>query len=423
MKRAKDSPARFWTPAKIRFFSIAVITLVLLHMAWVFMADTHDQSMLRRGDFPAFYAAGMIARQGMAHQIYDPLLLEAVQNLYWPSFQGRFILFPYAPFAAFFLMPLAYFPPLAAKGIFVLLMTGCLAVAARWTAAHAPVLNKNALALSAFLLAFFPLNFSVAGGQNTALSMMLNAGVLYFFGKNDRRADWIAGLCLGLWLFKPQFGVFIGAMFLLAGFYRVAAGAAGVGLLYYLLSAGMTGRDWLLKWIDVLQIYMAYEAKFNFFNMISLHGFLDAAAKTIRAGESTASFLNFLSFVLSLLLLAALFFLSFRLQRKETAFRRYDFLRLLRIAMPVILLASPHTLFYDSSIALVALAPYVRLENDRKVWILILMTAAASAAVSFRSRFPLPPLFFGLVWAAVFVVRQETAVILQRPPIKSGPSR
>jgi hypothetical protein len=354
-KKAKERPKRFWDAFKVRILSAGVILFVVLHMAQIFFADVHHQSMLKRGDFASFYAAGMIVRQGLGGQIYNPTLLQSVQNKYWPSLQGRFVLFPYPPFAAFFLLPFSWLPPLAAKAVFVLFMTICLIFALKLTARHAPVLNKNPLALAAFLLAFFPLNFSIAGGQNTALSMLLYAAVLYFWGENSPKTDWIAGICLGLWLFKPHYSLALAALFLCAGFYRVPLAMAMVGTGLHLLSTGIAGRDWIFRWFEMLRKYVALESQYNFFNMVSLQGFLDACSHVFAEGAFRNE-LSGLGFILSACLMAALLFAAVRLRKKEAPVRRYDLLKLLRAAMPVILLASPHTLFYDFGLCLVALA-------------------------------------------------------------------
>ena len=64
--------------------------------------------------------------------------------------------------------------------------------------------------------------------------------------------------------------------------------------------------------------------------------------------------------------------------------------------MPVILLASPHTLFYDFGLCLVAWAPYMDLKTDRNISLLIIFTALATMVSSVRLSLPVQPLFFGV---------------------------
>lgn len=408
-RKTSKNVNRFWTSGRIQGFCIAVLVFVFLHMISTFLADTENQSMLKRGDFASFYAAAMIVREGMASQIYDPLLLQSVENLYWPSLGGRYVLFPYAPFYALALSPLAWFPPLASKGIFTLLMILCLAGAVFLTRPQAPLLRQNFLALLTFLLAFFPLNFSISGGQNTALSLLLYAAMLSLFSKNDPKTDWAAGLCLGLWLFKPHFSLLFAAMFCAAGFYRPALSAAGVGIFYYAVSAWIAGFGWVFRWLEMLKQYESLELRFNFFNMISLTGFAACLARILPPG---ALIFRWLAYGGSFVLVAVFLRAAFRLRQRELAYRRYDLLKLMRAALPALLLASPHTVFYDGALCLAALAPYLKIERDRDILILIALTAAASAAVSFRSYLPLPPLFFGLAAVVFYLARKEKALLL-----------
>ena len=147
----------------------------------------------------------------------------------------------------------------------------------------------------------------------------------------------------------------------------------------------------------------------NFFNMISLSGFAECLAHGFPPGKMV---FRFAAYVLSFLLLAVFLRAAFRLRRKELAYRRYDLLKLLRAVLPALLLASPHTVFYDGSLCLAALAPYLKLEKDRDIFALIACTAAASAVVSFRSQLPLPPLFFGLAAVLFYLARKEKALLL-----------
>ena len=396
MKSSQPPAARFWTPQKIRIFCGTMTGLMIVYIFWTYITDVPAKSMLKRGDFSAFYAAAMMVRQGLGARLYDVNLVSDIQNLYWPSLAGGYIFFPYPPYVALVLAPLAWFPPLAAKFIFDILMVLALVLAVRLTARDIPALKKNPLAVTAFCLSFFPLTFGVAGGQNIALSMMLYAAVLFFFAQDNPRAEGRTGICLGLWLFKPQFGVVLAALFLLAGFYRVIGGMVLVAVVYYFLAVKVAGWGWIPLWLDFLKKYVSAESHYNYFNMISLVGFLDAAGQILGLGARGLKILHGLSALLSILMLGFLLWISLRLRTKKIFRRRADLLKLLRFAMPVILLASPHTLFYDFGLCLVAWAPYMDLKTDRNISLLIIFTALATMVSSVRLSLPVQPLFFGV---------------------------
>lgn len=426
---------QFWTPGRVRVFCSAVLALLIFHIAWVFLSDTQHTSLLKRGDFPSFYSAAMILREGfqqdpqLLNRLYDTSMLRYVQNLYWPSLRGGYISFPYPPYVAAALMPLAYFPPLAAKFIMTLFMTACLAGAVAFASAFAPVF-RNKLGSAAFFLAFFPVSFSVLGGQNGALSMLCYAGILHSFWNNagiEKNSTRIAfneikaGIWLGLLMFKPQYGAVLFLFFALAGLWRTVLAASGILLLEYLLAAKVSGFLWPAAWISAVSRDAVLDFPYNSFNMVSFSGLFYSLGRWFHAGGGAQAVLNGASIVFSL---AVLFLLARRFWRTK----KENLFNLLLISAPVLLLISPHALFYDIGLCVIACAAFWNWgqvqepapnsninpsPRDRAFWNLILITFFASLSAAFKNYLPFQPLIFFVLGSFVYICRRTQAAIFK----------
>lgn len=392
---APQSSPIFWSAGKIRVFCLLVLAGLSLHIAWIYFSDINHTSLLRRGDFASFYSAGMMVRQQLGKQLYDTQLLAYVQNLYWPSLHGSHISFPYPPFMALALKPFAYFPPQTAKLIFTLLMISAAGFAVKLSGRFAPLLSRNRLGAGVFLLAFFPVSFGILGSQFTAVNMLLCAGLLNAHSRGTKDGEIWTGICLGLWCFKPQYACVLLLFFLAARRWRVVFPALSVGAFYYGLGVMVQGWAWPWSWIQAAAKAAAIDFPYNDFNMISLTGFFHAAGRVFAFGEKPALALSPFSWVLSAGLIAWTGFLFWKAGNLPEGKSKNECLqKLLLMALPVLLLASPHALFYDLGICVITCAGLIKLDTDRKIWIFILLTLTASLISAFKGYFPLQPLIF-----------------------------
>lgn len=395
----------FWTSKKIRIVCAAVLFILGTHIFLTYAMDAQNTSLLKRGDFSSFYAAGMMVRQHYGAQLYDTRVLAYVQNLYWPSLNGNYISFPYPPFVALALAPFAYLPPQPSKIIFTLLMMFVTAMALRRMSRLAPVL-KNPLAVCAFLLAFYPISFGVFGSQFTALNMFLYAAVLEAWSRGTREGDTLTGIFLGLWCFKPQYAAVLIFFFMAARSWKIVRTALTVALFYYVCGALLQGLAWPLSWLQAAGKAAAIDFPHNDFNMISFAGFFHAAGRISGLGESQAWVLNAAAWGLSALLLSGVglkFWKAGNLPDGDE--KRSQILYLLTLAAPVMLLASPHALFYDLGICVIACAPYLKMKTDRAVWSVVALTAAAFLLTMFKFYLPLQPMIFYVAGAFVFITK------------------
>ena len=392
----------FWTEKKIKILSWTLIAGVLFHIFTIYISDSERGSLLKRGDFPAFYSSAMILRQGLGDRLYDTELLKAVQNLYWPSFHGGYISSPYPPYVPAMLLPLAFLPPDAARTVYAVMMIIFLCLAFFVMTRLAPALKKYKLEAAAFCLSFFPLTFGVLGGQNISLSMFLYAAMLRTFSKNTKSGDLLCGLCLGLWFFKPQFAALFVFYFVLARCWRIVATALSVAGIYYLIAAVFTGPAWPLAWFKAAQEAAALDFPFNQTKMISITGFLKAMMGFFPAHPQWGSVAGLAGAFISALLFLGLAWLYHSIGQLKGEGKRARLQALLEFTAPVALLISPHALFYDLPLCLVPYFKRIRLDTDGKISLFIFVTAFTTVAIIYKEMLIFQPAFFLLLASAAF---------------------
>lgn len=228
--------------------SLMVIVAVVLSACWLLLA-VHFGVMPARvglknrlggvaaGDFVFFYAAGALAAEGRADEVYDSSAMTAaatsrigggVPELVWP----------YPPTLSLPLTVPGLLPAGMALGLWVAILIAALSGAGRLT------LGSWRLAPIVFL---FPGSaFVLFTGQLTAVLVVL----LATFVVHSRRWPFVAGVSLGLLAWKPHFVV----VPLIAAFrdrhYRIVGLAVATIFVLTLASAAAFGLD---AWTGFLQ--------------------------------------------------------------------------------------------------------------------------------------------------------------------------
>jgi arabinofuranan 3-O-arabinosyltransferase len=155
---------------------------------------TDPQGRPIANDFINVYAAGQLALDGQAGAAYDWTLHRAAEvRAIGHDFDGYYG-WHYPPPAFFFAAALATLPYLAAA--IVWLVTTLIA----YVAAIGGILGRSGIL---FALGFPAVIWNITAGQNGFLTAALIGGTL---GLLERRPV-LAGICLGLLTYKPQFGV------------------------------------------------------------------------------------------------------------------------------------------------------------------------------------------------------------------------
>jgi hypothetical protein len=198
-------------------------------------------------DYIYFYVMGSLIAEGRADALYDPDAHLA---------QGRRRIDPqlnlYAPYSNYGPQVAAAFAPLSrltfGKSLAIFLILTGLAYAASlwlvWTVS--PALHPYG-ALVAILAAGAPAFFTlIRYAQLSGLSLLLLSIALVALVR-DRR--FMAGVAIGLMVFKPQLGVVIALVMILSGEWRIVAGAAAAA------SAELAGA-WLVGGSSVMKQYV-----------------------------------------------------------------------------------------------------------------------------------------------------------------------
>jgi hypothetical protein len=317
-------------------------TLIAIALWSVFLWDYSTPGLLDRNgllkgtDFLHFYTIGTLVREGRSAQLYDLYEQVEVAGERVPAAKGMVYAPSYGPQVALLFSPLAALPygeALLAWLLFnaVLCATCCWLV---WRECPALQNDPETVALSALAFpAFFHL---LTWGQTSGLAL---ACFTLMFLALQRENKFAAGLAFGLLFFKPQLGLAGFFIFLLAGEWRILAGASitaisqlAVAWMYF---GSAVIRDYFRHLYHAPALFALLEPKL--YQLHSLAGFWQLLGLPPRIAGA--------GYVLSTVLVVAL------------AFRAWQSARSLEVRFAALSLASvlvaPHLTIYD----LVILAP------------------------------------------------------------------
>lgn len=393
----------FWTSGRIRRLCIAIILAQSLAIPIGLFSDKKDKTAaIALGDFSAFYSAAKIVHAGMGNRLYDFDLQYKLQEEYI----GGCILFPYPPYDAVFLSWLAPFKIMTAKWLFVAAMLLFLILSLVIGARYLPILRTDILATIAFFLSFYPVVVGVVGAQTAALSMFCYAGALWGLSQGTKRGEWLSGIFLGLWLFKPQYAIFIIPLFLLCRSWRILAGAGLIAGAFYLLGVGLCGWQWPVEWALKVRGFQEANALRDADKMISILGVLKACRPffDIPRKDLVVTIMGYgIAGLIYLKLLIHALIIGRCKSPEEKNDRRW---RLLELSAPAILLISPQPLFYDLGICVFSLGRYVSLDADRTITRFMLLCLFIATATALRNFFPIQPIFLVVMGIYLFLNRK-----------------
>lgn len=397
---------KFWREKKLFGLACCLLAGLLISMVLSFTRDELNSTMLKAGDFPGFYAPAVIIARGQSARLYEPALQLQIENEYWPEFfKGNYYMSVYPPYTMALLSPLGYLTPQTARHVFSLLILAAFSLSLYWLKCLCSWSGRQTFIVAMLLLALAPVFYALIGGQNTAFSMLLYAGMLYFSRvaaeKKSACFEFLTGLCAGLWLFKPQFGVFA-CLFVLFSFRsRMILGSLIAGLFYYFLGSMMLGVSWPVQWLRALGRFSAENYLANQHNQVSLMGVYEALMRLLSLpganGLAAAGFL-------SVLYLA--FLVHFR-SRKEGG----DWRRGLILFGPLLVILSPQTLFYDIGIAFVSVMLVLKPWEKSQILGLLVIMPALWALVLWREALSLPVLSVISLACLIFVWRSQSDCI------------
>jgi hypothetical protein len=408
--RSTGGRQRFWHEQRSRRVAIATLLAVACGVAASHVVATRGDSAVQSGDFPVFHAVGRLVVSGRTQAIYDLAVLQQQQLRDWPSI-GTFFPFAYPAFFAAPLAPLGLLPPAVAKGLFSFLMLGFTLVALALGRRLLPPGSAPWPMTLALALTLVPLDLAVFGGQNTGLSLLLWASAAIALRRGDRRGEILAGVLLGLWLFKPHFGLLAIGLTLAARRWRVLLGALPVALLLYAVGALLYGSYWIADWLGALEGYRLRDDLANQHQMVCLIGTAHAVAAALALPQPAAQILVGAGWASSALVVACCARRLWCTSGSVTGStdRSAGCSAPFALIGPVAVLASPHTVIYDLPLALLPALLGVRFERDREVHAVALLWIAVAICTLVKDRLAVQPLVVVILGVVLWMARSGSA--------------
>jgi arabinofuranan 3-O-arabinosyltransferase len=243
-----------------------------------FLTDARHQPIAN--DFVAVVAAGALALDGQAATAYDwPTHKAAEVRVIGHDFEDYYG-WHYPPTFLFVAMALALLPYLAAMLVWLT------ATLAAYAATLGGILSGRTGVL--FALGFPAAIWNVTAGQNGFLTAALIGGTL---GLLERRPA-LAGICLGLLTYKPQFGLLFPLVLLVDRRWLTIAVAAAVALALAALSwlaFGSASWQAFVHWMPITSRIVLGEGHADWsrlqsvFGLVRAHGGGEALAWTAQA--------------------------------------------------------------------------------------------------------------------------------------------
>lgn len=248
-----------------------LVVLAGTYLTGNFFADAQGRPIAN--DFVNVWAAGRLALDGNPAAAYDWAAHKAAETRAvdhdFPGYYG----WHYPPSFLFVAAALALLPYLVAAGLWLL------ATLAAYVAAIAAILGGRA---GMFLALGFPAAlWNVAAGQNGFLTAALIGGTLSLL---ERRPA-LAGVCLGLLSYKPQFGLLFPVALIAGGHWRTITTAA-------MVTGGLAAASWFafggaawaafVHWLPITGHVVLGKGDADFARLQSFYGLARAAG-----GEGT----------------------------------------------------------------------------------------------------------------------------------------
>ncbi len=221
-----------------------LIAMIALHLilSWIVRREALSGSC----DFSIFYTAGQMLRRGDAHILYDSDAQLAIQREFVKESFIRKGPLPYnhPPFEALLYWPLAYLPYAYAYFIALALNLAVLTAGIYILRPWLPNISERfPILLFLVPLAFFPMFYSLIQGQD---SIFLWALYCLAYSQFRQKRELIAGLLLGLGLFKFHLILPFAFVLLLCGYWRSLLGMAISASVEFVVSLKIVGWSELL---------------------------------------------------------------------------------------------------------------------------------------------------------------------------------
>jgi len=361
----------------VAYSRLGLLTIAAILVIGSYTGDI-DTRLFRKGDFSAFYSAGIIFNKADSKEsldLYDIDKQEKIQEEAGIIESGEMpTAFINPPLMAWLMTPFGQMPYVAALNLWRVLSIG-FAILSIIILTKLIKLDLNWWDSFTMLVASMPGFAVLLSGQNTFFFIMLYAIAYYL---TVRRNDFTAGIVLGFGVLKPQLFLFLPVVLVFQKKWNTLAGFTAGAFVVGSSSIILIGLDGIADYLKV------------FDSNVYLHGIQVQADKMhslpafIRLIFGTGLNANYIA-VVTLLLLSLVFgYLSFK---KGIGYRP---LALFSISILGSIIVAPHLFHYDLSILIIPFLfiygltrkdtlNYIRKRNYR----LLLLVTYGSLWVSF----------------------------------------
>lgn len=372
-------------PKRIVLYSAVLLACQLLVLGgWAVRWMVHEPGVPPMGvDFRVFWSASYLALHDSALAAFDPIRLGAIEDTLFAGYYAPWI---YPPTFQLLVYPLALLPYAVSYACFCVIGIACLL----W--ACAPALKRSTLPW--IVAAAFPgIWIATAHGQNALLTAALAAGAL---GLLERR-PWLAGVCAGMLVIKPQLAVLFPLLFVCGRHFRALGAMAVTAFSFIALSTLVFGIPLWMRFFEVAAWFNAHVVN-------------DASSEVLRTMPSVFALVRRLGGSLPLAyLLHAGVALPVVLATLVLWARRARFEVRAATAIIATLLVQPYVLYYDLAWLLLPIIYLCTTQTPRREQSRIERTIIALAWC--LPLLSLLPTFFPSVWQpGVFVLPALFAV-------------
>jgi hypothetical protein len=245
MKAPLNSAAAWLTPRRIRAQAI-VLAICLWGVCAVDFATPglFDRAgNIKFQDFLPFYISARLISQGRSDQLFnDQIAIDEMRVILYQPNEDRpkesqpirvRLPFTYGPQVGLVFVPLAHLSFAAAARVWVAISTFVYFVCVYLTWCLCPGLRQQAGLVAMIAIAFPPFfHFFVRGQIAVLLLACFTAALLAFHEKRD----FLAGVALGVLVFKPQFLIAIPVILLFSGSWRALSGTVFSSIAQLLLT-------------------------------------------------------------------------------------------------------------------------------------------------------------------------------------------
>jgi Glycosyltransferase family 87 len=271
----EEAPVSGSTVAEFQFATSETLFTYLGAAVLVFAAVlwTANGPRLEKVDFSVTYLGARIVHEGRGAQLYDlDQQIKLRSSLYRDP---NPLIYEHPPFEALLLSPLAGLPYKTAYLIWGFL-NALIWLALPFLLRPFAPLPKQWTAYLALWLIFAPLGVALFQGQSS-LILLLCYTLSYIFWRRDQPL--IAGVCLGLGLFKFQFVLPFVVILVLRRKWRFVGGFVLIATFWGLLSVAAIGWNGCLSYVKLLLSIGTNPQNVSFgsaVDMPTLHGFVYA---------------------------------------------------------------------------------------------------------------------------------------------------